>query len=341
LTPLSSARAETPARTALIAAFAVIYLFWGGTFLALRYAVAEVPPLLTIATRCLGGALFLYAWLALGKSLVPTTRAQWLTATIAGGFLFVGCHGVMAWAEQRVSSGQAALFLTTIPVWLVLLSSWRESRRPPRLVVGGIALGILGVALLTLGKSAGGESMGDRLALIGSGLSWAAGSLIARDGSRPQSVAQATAMQLLCGGIAVLLLSGLTGELAGWSVAQVTGRGALSLAFLVLGGTVLGFGAYTWLLQVAQPAAVGTYAFVNPVVALALAWAVGDEPFSGRTVLAGVIVLAGVVLIWKSSGSAGRSPRSEGPARAGRSFAAFRATGIGLTALLTPRANRG
>jgi drug/metabolite transporter (DMT)-like permease len=288
-------------RWALLAAFAAIYLFWGGTFLAIRYAVADVPPLLTIAIRCLGGALVLYPWLALRGSLERTTSAQWLTSALAGMFLFVGCHGVLAWAEQRVSSGQAALFMSTIPLWLVLLASWRGRRMPSRLVLAGLALGILGVALLTLGKEAWTGTLGDRLALVGAGFSWAAGSLIARDGPKPESSAQSTAMQLLTGGTAVIILSGIAGELGNWNIAQLSARGAVSLGFLVLGGTVLGFGAYTWLLQVSSPAAVGTYAFVNPVVALALAWAVGDEPFSLRTVLAGVIVLAGVLLIWKSS----------------------------------------
>jgi drug/metabolite transporter (DMT)-like permease len=285
----------------IIAAFAAIYVFWGTTFLALRYAVAEVPPLVTIATRCVGGALVLYAWLAWRGGLERVTRSQWLTSTLAGGFLFIGGHGILAWAEQRVSSGQAALFMTTIPLWLVLLNSMRERRAPSRMVVAGLVLGTMGVALLAGGKAAWSGTLLDRLGLIGSGLSWAFGSLIARHGPRPDSATQSTAMQLAAGGIVVVLLSALTGELSGWSIAQVTPRGAVSVAFLVLGGTVLGFGAYTWLLRVTTPAAVGTYAFVNPIVALALAWAVGDEPFAMRTVLAAAIVLLGVGLIWKSS----------------------------------------
>ena len=304
MTRHSSSSAEpSAARWMIFAAFAAIYVFWGGTFLAIRYAVAEVPPLLTIATRCLGGAVVLHAWLGLRGSLGRTTRAQWLTSAVAGGFLFVGCHGVLAWAEQRVSSGQAALFMSTIPLWLVLLASGRARRAPPRLVLTGLALGTAGVALLTLGKGAWSGTLGDRLAMVGAGLSWAAGSLIARDGPRPESAAHSTAMQLLTGGAVVLLLSGATGELSTWSIGQLTPRGSISLAFLVLGGTVLGFGAYTWLLQVATPAAVGTYAFVNPVVALALAWTVGDEPFSTRTVVAAGIILVGVLLIWKNSAS--------------------------------------
>jgi drug/metabolite transporter (DMT)-like permease len=303
LTVPSSARSEPAgSRLGVAAAFAAIYLFWGGTFLAIRYAVADVPPLLTIAIRCVGGAALLYAWLAWRGGLERTTRQQWLTSAVAGAFLFVGCHGVLAWAEQRVSSGQAALFMTSIPLWLVLLTSVRERRAPSTMVIGGLLLGMLGVALLTRGNGTWSGTPLDRFALIGSGLAWAVGSVIARDGARPASAAQSTAMQLAAGGAAVLALSLATGEPAAWSFDEVTARGALSLGFLVVAGTVLGFGAYTWLLRVTTPAAVGTYAFVNPVVALALAWAVGDEPFSIRTIAAAVTVLGAVVLIWESSG---------------------------------------
>ena len=217
---------RSPSRISIIAAFAAIYLFWGTTFLALRYAVAEVPPLVTIATRCIGGALVLYAWLGWRGGLERVSRSQWLTSALAGGFLFVGGHGALAWAEQRVSSGQAALFMTTIPLWLVLLTSLRERRAPSRMVVTGLVLGSLGVTLLAGGKGAWSGTLLDRLALIGSGLSWAVGSLIARNGPRPESATQSTAMQLAAGGIIVVLLSGLAGEFSGWSAAQVTPRGA-------------------------------------------------------------------------------------------------------------------
>jgi drug/metabolite transporter (DMT)-like permease len=299
--PRSSMAERSPSRLGVIAAFAAIYLCWGGTFLAIRYAVAEVPPLITITTRCVGGALLFYAWLLWRGGLVPASRQAWITSAIAGAFLFVGGHGVLAWAEQRVSSGQAALFMTSIPLWLVLLSSLRERRAPSRLVISGLALGTVGVALLVRGSDHWSGTLLDRLALIGSGLSWAIGSLVARHGPRPDSAAQSTAMQLATGGIAVLALSAASGQLTGWNVGEVTPRGAASLVFLVIAGTVLGFGAYTWLLRVTTPAAVGTYAFINPVVALALAWATGDEPFSLRTIAAGAIVLSGVLLIWKSS----------------------------------------
>jgi drug/metabolite transporter (DMT)-like permease len=300
LTAQPSPKAEA-SRLTLVAAFAAIYFFWGATFLAIRYAVAEVPPLFTITIRCVGGALLLGAWLVWRGGGERPTASQWLTSAIAGAFLFVGGHGVLAWAEQRVSSGQAALFLTSIPLWLVLLSSVRERRAPQPTIIAGLLLGTLGIALLAKGNGAWSGTLLDRLALIGAGLSWAIGSLVARDGASPASAIQSTAMQLGAGGVAVLALSVATGELSAWSPADITPRGAAAVAFLLIAGTVLGFGAYTWLLRVTTPAAVGTYAFINPLVALSLAWMVGDEPFSARTIVSAAIVLGAVLLIWRSS----------------------------------------
>jgi drug/metabolite transporter (DMT)-like permease len=304
LTRRLSPSAEPPGhQVRIIAGFAAIYLFWGGTFLAIRYAVREVPPLLTIAIRCVGGALILYAWLRWRGGLERPTARQWVTSGIAGAFLFIGCHGVLAWAEQRVSSGQAALYLSCIPLWLVLITSVKEHRVPSKPVIAGLVLGVLGVSLLARGSGPTSGTLLDRLALLGSDLSWAIGSIVARDGPRPTSAAQSTAMQLGTGGIAVLVLSLAVGELERWSPWHLTLHGGLALFFLVLGGTVLGFGAYTWLLRVASPAAVGTYAFVNPLVALCLGWATRDEPFSLRTIAAAAVIVIGVLLTWKSSSS--------------------------------------
>ena len=226
------------------------------------------------------------------------TAAQWRTAIVAGALLFLGCHGVLAWAEQRVSSGEAALFMTAIPLWLVSLDALRVRRLPSGKVLAGLALGVVGVGLLTVTGEAWSGSTADRIWLIVSALFWAIGSLVARHGARSASVVESTAMQLAAGGAVVLLASVGMGELSGWSMTEVTSRAALSLGFLVVGGTVLGFGAYTWLLQVTTPAAVGSYAFVNPVIALALAWLVGDGELTGPVVLAAAIVVGAVVLTW-------------------------------------------
>ena len=284
----------TSFRAQLVGAFAAIYLMWGGTFLAIRYAVADVPPLLTMVLRCAGGAAVLFAWLAWRGTLQRPSRSQWLTAGVAGAFLFLGCHGLLAWAEQRVSSGEAALFMTAIPLWLIALESFLLRRPPSGRILFSLALGVAGVAVLTWGEGWSG-GITDRVGLIVSALFWAVGTLIVRRAGTPLPAAQSTAMQLGAGALVLLVASVAVGEPAGWSPADITPRASLSLVFLILGGTVLGFGAYTWLLRVTSAAAVSSYAFVNPVIALGLAWAVGDGELTARTGVAAVLVVGAVV----------------------------------------------
>src|SRR5688500_3518162 len=281
---------------ALAAAFGAVYLFWGGTFLAVRYAVEDVPPLLTIAIRCAGGALILALWLRLKGDLGRVTAAQWRTAFIAGALLFIVGHGILATVEQRVASGEAALLMTTIPLWMVVLTSLRERRPPSMRVVGALLLGAAGVAVLGGGGGWSGHST-DYLLLILGAFGWAAGSLAARHGARPASVTLSTALQLAAGAIWVGAASLTTGELGGWDPAGVSLRAAAALAFLVVFGTVLGFGAYTWLMQVTTPASASSYAFVNPLLALGLAWLSGDGTISLLTIMAAALVVSAVLLI--------------------------------------------
>ncbi|HJR62838.1 MAG TPA: EamA family transporter [Gemmatimonadaceae bacterium] len=319
-------------RLQLVLAFAAIYVLWSSTFLAIRYAVAEIPPLLTIAIRCAAGAGILFAWQAARGQLTRPTGAQLRTALLAGTVLFLGGHGLLAWAEQRVTSGQAALWMTTTPLWIVAIGAWLERRAPSPRVLAAVAIGAAGVAILVLGApepraiQAGASRAGDsvaleRAALAASAMFWAVGSLIGRHGARPASAIDATALQLAGGALVVCLLSASTGELAGWSTDRLTARGIGALAFLIIGGTVLGFGAYTFLLAATSPVAASTYAFVNPVLALALGWAVGDEPFSPLTAAAGVLVIGAVVMTHLSSAGSrtiGKRITSAGAARAVR-----------------------
>jgi drug/metabolite transporter (DMT)-like permease len=283
-------------RTRIAGAFAIIYIVWGVTFLAIRFVVAEIPPLATVAIRCAAGALLIFAWLAARGRLERTSADQWAAAAAAGFLLFLAAHSVLAWAEINLPSSQAALLLTAIPAWFVVLEALRIRRLPSRRILAGLALGTGGVALLTAGHADGGGSA-ERIGLVFSALAWAAGSLLAKHAAKPSSAAQATAMQLAAGAVVVSVASLATGELATWDATATSARAVGALSFLVLGGTVAGFGAYTWLLRVASPASVGTYAFVNPVIAVALAWAVGDDTPSRLTGLAAVLVLSAVVLI--------------------------------------------
>jgi drug/metabolite transporter (DMT)-like permease len=282
-------------RVQLIAAFAAIYIFWGASFLAVRYAVADIPPLLTMGIRCAGGAVILSLWARARGEWEQTTLPEWKTAAIAGALLFIVCHGLLAWAEQRVSSGTAALFLTGIPLWAVVLSSIRIKRAPSRRVILALALGVCGVAVLSGGGAWTGRTI-DQIALVVSAFGWAAGSLVGRHGARPKSSTQATAMQLTAGAVWLLTASVVANELPGWSPSAITHRSAVAMIFLVICGTAIGFGAYTWLLRVTRPAVATSYAFVNPVVALALGWAVGDDRLTGRTIVAAVLVIGAVAL---------------------------------------------
>ena len=281
-------------RARVIAAFATIYLMWGGTFLAIRYAVADIPPLLTMVLRCSAGASLLLAWLAWRGALVRPSRGQWLTTGVAGVLFFLGCHGLLAWAEQRVTSGEAALFMTAEPLLLIVLVAVLARRPPSARVILALLLGVAGVGVLTWGQDWSGGLL-DRGALVVSALFWAVGTVVVQRGGSPLPAAQSTAMQLATGAAALLAASLAVGELRGWSPAEITPKALLSLAFLVVGGTVLGFGAYTWLIRVTSLAAVSTYAFVNPVVALLLAWAVGDGELSARTAVAAALVVGAVM----------------------------------------------
>jgi drug/metabolite transporter (DMT)-like permease len=175
-------------RARVAAAFATIYLMWGGTFLAIRYAVADIPPLMTMLLRCAAGATLLFAWLAWRGTLVRPARGQWLTTGVAGVLLFLGCHGLLAWAEQRVTSGEAALFMTAIPLWLIALESLLTRRLPSSRVFLALVLGIAGVGVLTWGDGWSGGLV-DRGVLVVGAFFWAVGTVIVRHGGAPLPVA--------------------------------------------------------------------------------------------------------------------------------------------------------
>jgi drug/metabolite transporter (DMT)-like permease len=292
-------RPARPPRLLLVSAFAAIYVLWGGTFLAIRFAVAEMPPLVLILVRCVCGSAILFAWLAARRGLERTTAPQWVAAAVAGTLMFLGCHGLLAWAEQRVASGTAALYLATTPLWLVALTAVRERRAPTGRVLLGLALGIPGVGVLAgSGVPSGGQPL-DLLALVACEFCWAAGSLVGRHGPRPNSVPQQSAMQLLFGALLLLAAGGYNGDLAAWEPGKVTVVGTAAVAFLIFSSVVC-MAAYTWLLRVASPAAVGTYAFVNPLIAILLAVAVGDEEFTWSIAVAAALVLGAVLVTLKS-----------------------------------------
>ncbi len=296
----------------LIAAFSAIYLIWGSTYLAIRYAIETIPPLLMAAGRFLAAGTAVYLW-ARWRGAPRPDRAGWLAAALVGGLLLLGGNGGVVWSEQHVPSGLAALLVSTVPLWMVLLD-WarRDGSRPQVQTVVGIAAGFAGVGLLvepSAGLSAGRVPWLPALVLIGASLSWSLGSILSRTAYMPRSPVLAGGMQMVSGGTLLLGASWLRGEWAMFHPEQLSLRSAAGWAYLVVFGSVIGFIAYVWLLREVSPASVSTYAFVNPAVAVFLGWALADEPLTPRILSSMVLIISAVVLVtlrrrWVQSPSA-------------------------------------
>ena len=288
----------------LIAAFGAIYIIWGSTYLAMKYALEDIPPYMIGATRFLLAGSLLYAWARVRSGIKPE-RKHWAHALILGLFLLAVGNGCVLWAQQRIASGITALVVAIVPL-LVALVEWVRpgGRRPSGLALIGVILGLAGIALL-IGPSAfmgaGDVDPAAGLVLLGGSLSWSIATVFGKRASVPQSPLLASAMQLLCGGLFLAIASLLAGELGELQPAQISLKAALSHAYLVIFGSIIAFSAYSWLLRVASPAKISTYAYVNPVVAMLLGWWLADEKMSARILIAAAVVLAGVVLITKRS----------------------------------------
>jgi len=305
----------SPARIAL--GFAAVYILWGSTYLGIRFAVASIPPLLMAGTRFFAAGCFLYALLRLRGAPRPTP-AHWRSAAILGGLLLLGGNGLVSVAEQAVPSGIAALIVAAVPFVMVLLNVL-EKRTPPRLpVIAGLVLGIVGLAILVLpGNSAGrADPLGVGLLLVAC-FSWAVGSLYSPRAHLPASTFQGVAMEMIAGGLLLWLVGLAIGEGAALHLASVTPKSLLALAYLTVFGSLLGFSAYVWLLKVTTPARASTYAFVNPVIAVILGWALAGETLDARIALAGGIIVAAVCTIMYF-GAAGRG-KTAAPASAAAS----------------------
>ncbi|MEM8557453.1 MAG: EamA family transporter [Bacteroidota bacterium] len=295
--PITADRSHPVYRT--VAAFAAVYLIWGSTYMAIRVAIDTIPPLLMIGSRFAVAGLVLLAWLRLSGEALPSMRQWWVAAGIGCLLLGVGT-GSVAWAEQYVTSGMAALLVTTVPLFMVALDwLWKRSVRPTWRTVLGLVLGGVGIVLLvdpsTLADAD--HPLVPMLVILMGAFSWSVGSIHARTADLPRNVFMSTALQMTGGGLGLVLVGLLLGEGRALDLAAVTQASFLGWAYLVVFGSFIGFGAYVWLLQNVAPAKVATYAYVNPVVAVVLGWALLGEAVSGLMLVAIVVLVLAVVLI--------------------------------------------
>src|SRR5579864_613252 len=280
----------------LALAFAAIYLVWGSTYLAIRYAVETIPPLVTAGIRhsIAGGILLAWAW---ARGFRPT-RQEWLSGFVVGALFFLIGHGSLHWAEQYVGSGLAALLIATEPMFILILAWSMGQQKISRMSALGLGLGVLGVAMLTGAEltTKGSSLMGIVAVLVGS-LAWSAGVVISPKVKLPNDALGRTALPTICGAVMLLAAAALTGEFHDTHWASISLRSIFGLAYLIVFGSVIAFTAYTWLLQRCPPALVATHTYANPVVAVFLGWLLASEPLTMRVVLASVAILGAIVLI--------------------------------------------
>jgi len=284
----------------VILALLAVYLAWGGTYLGIRFAVETMPPFLLAGTRFVIAGLLLYSWEAARGTTRPE-KIHWRNATIIGGLLLLGGNSLVVWAEQAVPSGIAALIVATEPLWITLLAwLWQGDAKPNIYVITGLILGLAGQTLLV---SSSIQLNSDHSQVFGyiilslAALFWAIGSLYSRQAQMPKSAIMSIAIQNLMGGILCLTVGVSVGELGQLNIAHVSARSLVSFAYLVFAGSIIGYSAYIWVLQKTEPAIASTYAFVNPVIAVFLGWALANEQLTIKDIMAVIIILASVILI--------------------------------------------
>ena len=291
-------RASLPA---IWAALIAVYLIWGSTYLAIRYAVETTPPFLMAAVRFIVSGGFLYLLRRLSGDPQPK-RVEWRSAAIIGIFLLVGGNGGVVWAEQFVASSLAALLVATVPLWMVFFDALRPGGRHPGIIaVTGILIGFGGVVLLigSVASEAHAENLLGAAALVVASLAWTTGSLYGRSAKLPTSPLLGTGMEMLAGGVALLLVAIALGEWRSFELAAVSRRSAFAVIYLTVIGSIA-FVAYVWLLRVAPTPLVATYAYVNPLVAVSLGYFLAREPMTFRTLVAAALIIGSVVLVSSS-----------------------------------------
>lgn len=288
----------------MVAAFAAVYLVWGSTYLAIKYAIETFPPFLMAGGRFIVAGAILYTWARFSSDYEKPKREHWRTSLVVGTFLLLGGNGAVVFAQHYISSSLAALLVATEPFFIVLLTwLWLKGGRPTPRVIIGLAVGFVGVWLLIAGQksigssTSGAEQLLGTFAIIGGALSWAIGSIYGLRAPVPKSSILTAGMQMLAGGFVLMIVSLVTGEWQRFEIAQVSTNSWLAVAYLIVFGSLIGFTAYSWLLKNAQPAMVSTYAYVNPMVAVLLGWLVAGETMTGQMLVGAGVVVGSVVLI--------------------------------------------
>jgi len=295
--PTQSATANKHSDSIKVAlAFAAIYLVWGSTYLAIRYAVETIPPLVTAGIRHTVAGGILLVW-ACARGYRPR-REHWVAGIVLGALFFLVGHGTLHWAEQHVESGLAALLIATEPMFILVLAWATGQQKISRISAMGLAVGAVGVAILTgVELSAKNSSLIGMMAVLLGSLSWAAGVVISPKLKLPTDALARTAVPLVCGAVMLLAAAGVTGEFHSLHWSAVSLKSIFGLSYLITFGSIIAFTAYTWLLQRCPPALVATHTYANPVVAVLLGWLLASEALTPRVALASVAILGAIVLI--------------------------------------------
>ncbi len=288
-------------KTKIWLALLALYIVWGSTYLAIRFAVETIPPFMSAGLRFLLSGVILLIWRRAAGDPLPTPR-QWRSTAIVGIFLLLGGNGLVSFAEQSVPSGITALIIGSMPLWMVSIEAVRPGGvRPNWQAILGLLVGFGGIFLL-VGPSeltGGGQTLDPLGAgiLLAAAFLWSVGSIYSRNTDMPKSSLMSTGAQMLTGSLALFIVSGLTGEFSGFSFAGVSLNSWLGLLYLITIGSLIGFVSYGWLLQNAPVSLVSTYAYVNPLVAVFLGAWLADETLDARILVAGLVIVGSVVLI--------------------------------------------
>jgi drug/metabolite transporter (DMT)-like permease len=300
----------------VVLALGTVYVLWGSTYLGMRIAVETIPPFLMAGVRYGLAGLILYLW-ARWRGAPRPEPVHWRSAAVIGALLLMIGNGGVVWAEQKVASGLASLLVATEALWIVLLQWLRRGGvRPGWRTFTGVGFGFTGLAILLGPGAKGALEPAGAVALLLAALSWAIGSLYAQKAPLPETPLLATGMQMLCGGGLLMILGAVTGEAQRFDPSRVSNDSLLAMTYLLVFGSLIGFTAYSWLLRNVSPTLASTYAYVNPVVAVFLGWALAGEPVTATTIVAAAVIVTGVALITSASGpkkaeAPGKSPAEE------------------------------